>query len=273
MLAVFGHRDAGGNRLRKRGDTSMRWEEATDEGAMLTNLFVHAMETTYALALFASDTQVRQCLFTLRHGYGGADVDPDARVAKAVEQIGDAYGATRGIVQHLAGMDQRVLEEAHDVWVQPVSAFHVCKLVDVWGTLCKQNKTEPLPRYISLMLAEKEVGEDEMEMELPAVDIMKRIFRHARAASSEVRAGALRRLVATAETPGQPWSEDAYLRHEDPPHDEGSDGSDDGSSAPREPLDGPDSLDGGGEGADRGGPGASADGGGAGNAGSRGNPP
>jgi hypothetical protein len=273
MLAVLGHRSAGGNRLKKPGDTSMRWKEATAEGAMLTNLFVHALETTYMLARIASDDQVRQCLFTLLHGYGGTDDDPGSRVNAAVEQLGDLYGGNRGIVQHLAGMDRRVLEEAFDVWVQPVSAFHVHKLVDVWGTLCKQEKKEPLPRYITLMLSQRDMDEDEMETELPDVDIMKRAFRHVRCASSEVRAGALRRLFATAETPGQPWSEDAYLRHEDPPHDEGGDGSSGGSSPRREPLDEPDSLDGGGESADRGGTGSSADGGGAGNAGGRGNPP
>ena len=207
MLAAFGHRDAGGIRLRKLGDTSVRWDETSGVGATLTNLFIHALKATYALAAHASDSQVREGLFILVKGYGGAgsasatEDTRAARIAAVIDMMGDPYGSNRGIVEHLSAMDPRVLEEAHDIWVQPISPFHVCALIEVWSALCRQEQIPPLPRYLSLMLTERQVDEDEVE--LPEVQIMRRVFRHVRAAPGDVRTGALRRLTATATPSGQ----------------------------------------------------------------------
>ena len=98
MLAVLGHRDAGGAWLKKRGDTYARWDETSAEGAALNNMFVHAVETTYARVVCPTDDQVRQALFILCHRDGETGSAPAteeeraAHVAAAVEMIGDPCG-------------------------------------------------------------------------------------------------------------------------------------------------------------------------------------
>ena len=247
MHALIGRRSAGGQWLRELGDTETRWDEATADGARLSSLFACAIETTYAMANSATDNQVRQSLFILCRGLAdgsasATEEDPAVRIDAAIQEIGDRWGGNRGFLQRLSTMDEKVLAEAHDLWVQPISAFHVYVLAGVWSTLCKHYGVTELPRYLSLMLAEDEVDVDDML--LPEVPVLRRLFWHARAAPPEVRTGALRRLRQEATRTGQPWSEDAFLRREDPPRDGGGTGGGGRPSLPPPPMDGPSSVDG-----------------------------
>ena len=217
MHALIGRRSAGGQWLRELGDTETRWDEATADGARLNSLFACAIETTYAMANDASDNQVQRSLFILCRGLAdgsasATEEDPAVRIDAAIREIGDRWGGNRGFLQRLSTMEEKVLAEAHDLWVQPISAFHVYVLAGVWSTMCKHYGVTELPRYLSLMLAEDEVDVDDM-------------------------------LLPETRT-GQPWSEDAFLRREDPPRDGGGTGGGGRPSLPPPPMDGPSSVDG-----------------------------